>query len=129
MAQRVGEKLGQNHLNLRFTSSNNNATPKAVIKRALNQSVADLTQTGYYPNNNSQNVVLFYERLDVSIIELETKKSLKITWTGQHNREEVSGGVTHLAVQIAELIRHRPAGNIPLPATQNKHVQRCQRCS
>jgi ubiquitin carboxyl-terminal hydrolase 7 len=28
--------------------------------------------------------------LDVSIVELETKKSLKITWTGRFNKEEVT---------------------------------------
>lgn len=88
MAQRVGEHLKHDPLRLRFTSSNaNNLGPKAVIKRALNQSVGDLTQTGYY-GNHPVNVVLYYERLDVSIVELETKKSLKITWTGSHNKEE-----------------------------------------
>jgi ubiquitin carboxyl-terminal hydrolase 7 len=90
MAQRVGDYLKHDPLRLRFTSSNtNNLGPKAVIKRALNQSVGDLTQTGYY-GNHPTNVVLYYERLDVSIVELETKKSLKITWTGSHNKEEVS---------------------------------------
>jgi ubiquitin carboxyl-terminal hydrolase 7 len=89
MAQRVGDHLKHDPLRLRFTSSNaNNMGPKAVIKRALNQSVGDLTQTGYFGHQHV-NLSLYYERLDVSIIELETKKSLKITWTGSHNKEEV----------------------------------------
>ena len=29
-----------------------------------------------------------FEKLDVSIVELETKRSLKVTWTGIHNKEE-----------------------------------------
>jgi ubiquitin carboxyl-terminal hydrolase 7 len=89
MATRVGDYLRHDPLKLRFTSSNpNNLGPKSVIKKSLNQSVADITQTGYYTNHPSQ-IVLYYEKLDVSIVELETKKSLKITWTGQHNKEEV----------------------------------------
>ncbi|KAG7531294.1 hypothetical protein FFLO_04472 [Filobasidium floriforme] len=88
MAQRVGDYLKHDPLRLRFTSANaNNLGPKAVIKRALNQSVGDLTQTGFYAHQHV-NLVLYYEKLDVSIIELETKKSLKITWTGSHNKEE-----------------------------------------
>jgi hypothetical protein len=33
---------------------------------------------------------VYYEILDISIIELETKKSLKVVWTGRTNKEEVS---------------------------------------
>jgi len=94
MAQRVGDHLKHDPLRLRFTSANaNNLGPKAVIKRALNQSVGDLTQTGFYGHQHV-NLILYYEKLDVSIIELETKKSLKITWTGSHNKEEVSRPVS-----------------------------------
>lgn len=32
--------------------------------------------------------IIFYEKLDVSIVELETKRSLKVIWTGIHNKEE-----------------------------------------
>lgn len=35
-----------------------------------------------------QSTVILYERLEVSIVELETKRSLKIVWTGVHNKEE-----------------------------------------
>ena len=37
---------------------------------------------------NPTNTVILYEKLDVSIVELETKRSLKVTWTGIHNKEE-----------------------------------------
>jgi hypothetical protein len=90
MANRVGDYLKQDPLHIRFTSSNaQNGSPKAIIKRSLNQSVADITQTNYY--SQYPNVILFYEFLDVSIVELETKKSLKLVWTGRNNKEEVSG--------------------------------------
>jgi ubiquitin carboxyl-terminal hydrolase 7 len=89
MALRVGDFLKHDPLKLRFTSVNpQTSSPKAVIKKALNQSVADITQTNYY--STQPNVIIFYEILDISIIELETKKSLKVVWTGRNNKEEVS---------------------------------------
>jgi len=89
MAHRVGDYLKQDPLKLRFTSSNpQSGTQKAIIKRSLNQSVADITGTNYYSQH--PNVIVYYELLDISIIELETKKSLKLFWTGRNNKEEVS---------------------------------------
>jgi ubiquitin carboxyl-terminal hydrolase 7 len=88
MAARVGDYLKQDPLKIRFTSSNpQNSQPKSIIKRALNQSVADITGTNYYSAH--PNVIVYYELLDISIVELETKKSLKVIWTGVHNKEEV----------------------------------------
>lgn len=88
MAHRVGEFLKYDPLKLRFTSAHNqNGAPKAIVKRSLNQNVADITQTSYY--NQHAHICIYYELLDISIIELETKKSLKVVWTGRHNKEEV----------------------------------------
>lgn len=89
MAARVGDYLKQDPLKIRFTSSNpQNSQPKSIIKRALNQSVADITGTNYYSAH--PNVIVYYELLDISIVELETKKSLKVIWTGINNKEEGS---------------------------------------
>lgn len=93
MAHRVGDFLKQDPLKIRFTSSNpQNSQPKSIIKRALNQSVADITATNYYSSH--PNVIVYYELLDISIVELETKKSLKVVWTGRNNKEEVSSRAT-----------------------------------
>lgn len=86
LSQKVGEKLNHEPIKLRFFSSNPQGHPKGPLKRALNQSVWDIIQPVY---SLSQPSLLFYERLDVSIIELETKRSLKVVWTGIHNKEEV----------------------------------------
>ncbi|KAL7419595.1 ubiquitin-specific protease ubp15 [Cryptotrichosporon argae] len=89
MAHRVGDYLKHDPLKLRFTSSNpNNGTPKAIVKRALNQSVSDITQANYF--TSAVNVIVYYELLDISIIELETKKSLKVVWTGRQNKDEAT---------------------------------------
>ncbi|KAG8878853.1 hypothetical protein FRB98_005967 [Tulasnella sp. 332] len=87
LAQKVGEKLNHEPIKLRFFASNAQGHPKGPLKRALNQSVWDIIQPVY---TMAQPSLLFYERLDVSIIELETKRSLKVIWTGVHNKEEAT---------------------------------------
>jgi ubiquitin carboxyl-terminal hydrolase 7 len=39
---------------------------------------------------NPSTTVILYEKLEVSIVELETKRSLKVIWTGVHNKEEAT---------------------------------------
>lgn len=117
MAHRVGDYLKHDPLKLRFTSSQpQSGAPKAVIKRALNQSVADITSTNYY--SAQPNVIVYYELLDISIAELETKKSLKVVWTGRNNREEVS--VSPRRGRVRNLIF---AGYALLLATEDAHFQ------
>lgn len=86
MAAKVGEFLKHDQLKLRFTQSNGqNGSPKNVIRRLANLTVAELIQASYMASNCN---LLYYELLDVSIIELETKKSLKITWVDATNKAE-----------------------------------------
>lgn len=114
MAARVGDYLKQDPLKIRFTSSNpQNSAPKQIIKRALNQSVADITGTNYY--SAPPNVVIYYELLDISIVELETKKSLKVVWTGSNNKEEV-----RFRARILLIAEH-----LPILVAQNEYIQRC----
>ncbi|GAA5865830.1 hypothetical protein JCM8547_005726 [Rhodosporidiobolus lusitaniae] len=88
MAQKVGERLKYDPLKIRFTQSNGaNGSPKTIVRRQQNNSVAELIQPGYMTTSCN---LLYYELLDVSIIELETKKSLKVTWVGPTNKEEGS---------------------------------------
>jgi hypothetical protein len=88
MATKVGEVLKHDPLKLRFTQSNGqNGCPKSIIRRQGSLTVAELIQPGYMATTNN---LLYYELLDVSIIELETKKSLRITWVGPNNKEDVS---------------------------------------
>jgi len=72
----------------------------------LNQSVADITSTNYYAAQ--PNIIVYYELLDISIIELETKKSLKVIWTGRHNKEETTHSFllpkTHTFGDVAETL-------------------------
>ncbi|PWN37589.1 putative ubiquitin-specific processing protease 21 [Meira miltonrushii] len=88
MAAKFGDRLKHDPLKLRFTTANGpNGTPKTVLKRTANQTVNEIVQPSYIQGQAS---LLYYELLDVSIVELETKRSLKIWWMGAHNREEAA---------------------------------------
>lgn len=87
MSTKVGEHLKHDQFKLRFTQSNGqNGAPKTIIRRQANLTVAELIQPSYMSTTTN---LLYYELLDVSIVELETKKSLKITWVGPTNKDEV----------------------------------------
>ena len=86
MSTKVGEHLRHDPIKLRFTTTHAaNGTAKAILKRSLNQSIAEIIAPAYATPSTT---VILYEKLDVSIVELETKRSLKVTWTGSHNKEE-----------------------------------------
>ena len=86
MAAKVGEHLKHEPIKLRFTTTHaTNGTAKSILKRSLNQSITEIISPSYVTPSTT---VILYERLDVSIVELETKRSLKVTWTGIHNKEE-----------------------------------------
>jgi len=75
--------------------------------------VADITSTNYYAAQ--PNIIVYYELLDISIIELETKKSLKVIWTGRNNKEESTHSFllpkTHTFNDVAETL----AKSVKLP--------------
>ena len=94
MAKRVGQEINYDDTKLRFTpAGTSTASVKQPIKRTANQTVGEIMSPGYPVNATASQSILLYELLDVSITELETKKSLKIIWTGSQNREEVSDGM------------------------------------
>lgn len=117
MAMKAGEHLRHDHIKLRFTTTNpaNPSQPKMVLKRSLNQSISEIMAPNY---SNTTSTVILYEKLDVSIVELETKRSLKVTWTGIHNKEEGTHSfllpktnmVHDLAEHLSKLVTLTPGG-------------------
>jgi ubiquitin carboxyl-terminal hydrolase 7 len=117
MSSKAGEYLRHDPIKLRFTTTHatNNNSPKSVLKRSLNQSIAEIMAPSYI---NPTTTVILYEKLDVSIVELETKRSLKVIWTGIHNKEEASHSfllpktsmVHDLADHLAKLVTLTPGG-------------------
>lgn len=106
MSQKVAEHLKHESIKLRFTTSTASGAPKNVLKRSLNQTISDIIQPAAY--NAAPSTTIFYERLDVSIVELETKRSLKIIWTALYNKEEVRRhniDSSCLSVRLIDVIR------------------------
>ena len=87
MSTRVGEYLTYDQTKLRFTGVGSTGQAKnTAIKRTLSMNVAEMVQPNYA---TTPSTVLYYELLDISLQELETKKTVKVTWMGAHNKEEV----------------------------------------
>ncbi|KAJ7219761.1 hypothetical protein C8J57DRAFT_1440421 [Mycena rebaudengoi] len=117
MSVKAGEFLRYDPIKLRFTTTNaTNGSPKSVLKRSLNQTIAEMMAPNYI---NSTTTVILYEKLDVSIVELETKRSLRVVWTGIHNKEEATypflvpktSTVNDLADHISKLVTLTPSGS------------------
>ena len=118
MSAKVGEHLRHDPIKLRFTTTHaSNGTPKSILKRSLNQSIAEIISPANYVSPQTTTVIL-YEKLDVSIVELETKRSLKVVWTGIHNKEESThqfllpktSMVHDLAAELAKQVKLTPGG-------------------
>lgn len=117
MSMKVGEYLKHDPIKLRFTTTHaTNGSPKTVLKRSLNQSISEIISPGY---TGSQTTIILYEKLDVSIVELETKRSLKVIWTGSNNKEETThsfllpktSAVHELAEHLAKQVKLLPGGH------------------
>lgn len=114
MANKVGDYLKYDPIKLRFTTTQANGQPKHVIKRSLNQSISEIMSPAYA----APSIGILYELLDVSIVELETKRSLKIIWTGIHNKEEAThtfllpktSPVSEVSEQLRKLVTLSPGG-------------------
>ncbi|KAJ7743890.1 hypothetical protein B0H14DRAFT_3607165 [Mycena olivaceomarginata] len=111
MSAKAGEFLRYPPIKLRFTTTDvTSGSPKSILKRSLNQSIAEIVVPNYI--NPTRTTVILYEKLDVSIVELETKRSLRVVWTGIHNKEEAThpflvpktSTVNDLADHISKLI-------------------------
>lgn len=92
LSEKVGEKLGVDGTHLRFytvnASSNN---PRTAVKRNQNQLLQNiLVPAGYGQlNMNQRSDALFFEVLDMSLAELDTKKSIKLTLLSEGITKEV----------------------------------------
>ncbi|CAG8517017.1 2181_t:CDS:10 [Diversispora eburnea] len=113
-ASQVAAHLNTDPLKLRFTTAHS-GTPKNVIKRTTTQTLAEMLQPSYLAPSA---YLLFYEMLDISIVELETKKFFKIYWLGTNVKEEkeiidVRLQKTALVNEIIEAILQKVTLSIP----------------
>lgn len=82
LSERVGSHLQIDPTHLRFYTVNNNATgsPRTVVKRGVAQNLNTiLNPQGYASLGTSQKTdALYFEVLEMSLAELETKKGIRI---------------------------------------------------
>ncbi len=61
-------------------------TPSVALRRVQSMTLRDMLTVGHQHLSE----VLFYEKLDFTISELENKKALRIIWLDKENREVAS---------------------------------------
>lgn len=86
LSERVGEQLGIEPTHIRFFTANaSTGSPKSAVRRAVSQTLSTILN----PNGFSQQSMqikpnsLFFEVLDMSLAELDTKKNIKVTWLSE----------------------------------------------
>lgn len=93
VAARVGDKLNVPPTHLKFyTVNNTTGNPKAAVKRGQTQTLQNILNPPYntFGNNNLRPDGLYFEVLDMSLAELDTKKTLKVIWLSEGITKEVS---------------------------------------
>lgn len=108
LAERVGAKLGVDPTHLRFHTVNNTGNPRLAVKRsATNQTLQSILNPGGYAqlNQTQSNNALYFEVLDMSLAELDTKKNIHITWLSEGVTKEVSTSRPNESEITADLIQ------------------------
>lgn len=86
LVEKLGDRLGvpSTHLRL-WTLHGSTGLPRTAVKRGPQQTVNTiLSPTGFNQLNSAQrNDALYFEILDMSLAELDTKKNVKITWLSE----------------------------------------------
>lgn len=93
IAGKIGEALEVDPTHLRlFTVNASTSNPKTPVKRNLSQTLQQILVPPYttFGNNNQRPDALYYEVLDMSLSELDTKKNLKVTWISEGITKDVS---------------------------------------
>ncbi|KAK8110930.1 ubiquitin carboxyl-terminal hydrolase [Apiospora kogelbergensis] len=86
MAERVAHKLKVEPTHLRFFSINaSTGNPKTPVRRVLSQTLHQILtpQSNFAANSQAKSDALFFEVLEMSLAELDTKKNVKVTWLSE----------------------------------------------
>lgn len=93
VAARVGAKVDCPPTHLRFsTVSQSTGNPKSTVKRGPTQTLHNILNPPYTTFNSSTQRAdaLYYEILEISLSEFDTKKMLKVIWLSEGVSKEVS---------------------------------------
>ena len=92
LASRVGDRLGVSPTHLRFWTANvSNGAVKAAVKRNQAQSLHAILNPPYstFSNSTPRQDALYFEVLEMSLSELDTKKVIKLVWLSEGISKEV----------------------------------------
>ncbi|KAI9647182.1 ubiquitin-specific protease ubp15 [Ciborinia camelliae] len=101
VAAKVGEKLDVDPTYIRFwTIAQNTGNPKTAIRRTSNQTLVNMVTTSYatFAGAIIRSDALYFEVLDMSLAELDTKKPLKVSWISEGITKDV--GMPELSLQL-----------------------------
>ncbi len=92
LAEKIGEKVLVDPTHLRFYTINaSSGNPRTAVKRGPTQTLGSiLVPSGYGGlNMNQRSDALYFEVLDMSLAELDTKKNIKLTLLSEGITKEV----------------------------------------
>lgn len=92
LSEKIGERLGVEPTHLRFyTVNGSTGNPRAAVKRGPNLTVNTILNAGGYGqlNVNQRADALYFEVLDMSLAELDTKKNIRLTYLSEGIVKEV----------------------------------------
>lgn len=92
LSEKVGAHLNVAPTHLRLWTVTTTFSPKAPVRRGTNPTLRQiLNPMGTNSISSSQrNDVFYFEVLEMSLAELDTKKSIKLTWLSDGITKEVS---------------------------------------
>lgn len=92
LAEKVGERFSVDPTHLRFYTITTSGIPRTPIKRTQNQTLYTILNPGGYGqlNMNQRSNAMFFEVLDMSLAELDTKKNIKVVLLSEGITKEVS---------------------------------------
>ena len=92
LSEKVGERLSVPPTHLRFYTINENTNnARTAVRRGPNQTLKGVLTPGGYGqiNLNQKKDSLYFEVLDMSLAELDTKKNIKLTYLSEGITKEV----------------------------------------
>lgn len=81
VALRVAKYINRDPTYLRFSTINQTTgAPRAAVRRSTSTTLQAMLTAQYYTTTTINNSALYYEVLPIPLIELESKKSVKLSW-------------------------------------------------
>ena len=109
LAAKVSDYLKVEASHIRFASVHSTTgRPKATVKRQINTTLWNILRPNFagYNNNNQRDDALIYEVLEMSVTELESKKSLKVILLSEGiTKEETYDILVPKAGLVSDLVR------------------------